>query len=79
MASVQPALAVVGEEEALAAAGPADSPERDPYELGSGRLRQFVAYVRKVFSLRQRIEGVIDDRQDRVVVQFSGVVLQAAC
>jgi len=64
MALVQPALTVVGEEEALAAAGPEGSPERDPYDLGSGRLRQFVAYGRKVFSLRQRIEGVIDDRQD---------------
>jgi len=64
MCLVLPALAEDGEEEGLAGVVVDGSAEHNVYDLGQARLRQFVAYVRKVFSLRQRFEEVIDGRKD---------------
>lgn len=61
---VRPALEVHGEDEGSAEAAVDGNPEHDAYDLGSRRLRQFAAYVDKVFSLRRRFEEVSDDRKD---------------
>ena len=36
----------------------------DPYGLGSGRLRQIVAYGRKVYDLKDQLDGIKDARRD---------------
>lgn len=44
--------------------------DRDPYGLGQGRLRDLVAYGRKVFGLRQALEAVKDERQEPKVCTY---------
>lgn len=40
------------------------SPLVDPYEVGSGRLRQLVAYARDVFALHDLLDKIKDGRRD---------------